>query len=231
MSKTTITEAAEKTGVEITELTAIEPTRVDGVGTPANGFPILMMKSIAAPNAGVVAAMREAAAVLTAKADGCGCGPDCDCTTGSAKAAKPGKTPEQKAAAKAAKAARKAAELQQLAQKAATDHTGNASGTNASSNEAATITSDVIAKAVTEAVGPLEAELKTLRDQMAKVLSTPIPGGPQLVTPHTPRTGANPAMQKAERLRAIANQTLDPETRVSYLELAAREEGASITKD
>lgn len=217
MTKTTIA-AAEKTGVEITELTAIEPTRVDGVGTPANGFPILMMKSVAVP---------------AAKAAGCGCGADCDCATKAAPAgpAKAAKTPEQKAVAKAAKAARKAAAAQQLAQKAATDHTGTASGTNASSNEAANITPDVIAKAVAEATAPIEAELTALREQMAKVLATPIPGGPQLVTPHTPRTSANPAIQKAERLRAIANQTTDPETRVSYLELAAREEGAPITKE
>lgn len=32
---------------ELTELVKIEPTRVDGVTNPANGFPILMMKSVA----------------------------------------------------------------------------------------------------------------------------------------------------------------------------------------
>lgn len=38
--------------VELTELVKIEPTRVDGVTNPANGFPILMMKSVAsAPDA------------------------------------------------------------------------------------------------------------------------------------------------------------------------------------
>jgi hypothetical protein len=43
-----MTEAtAEKTAdVEITELAEIEPTRVDGVKSAANGFPILMIKSV-----------------------------------------------------------------------------------------------------------------------------------------------------------------------------------------
>lgn len=35
--------------VEITELEKIDATRVDGVGVPANGIPILLMKAIAAP--------------------------------------------------------------------------------------------------------------------------------------------------------------------------------------
>jgi hypothetical protein len=68
---------------DVTELEKIEPTRVDGVGTPANGFPILMMKSIApvspvgggvstekaAPSrpAGVISKRRRAETALLAK--------------------------------------------------------------------------------------------------------------------------------------------------------------------
>lgn len=51
--------------VEITELVKIEPTRVDGVGTPANGFPVLMMKALgedAAPAAGDAEPAAEAPA-------------------------------------------------------------------------------------------------------------------------------------------------------------------------
>lgn len=40
------TTAAVDGDVELTELVKIEPTRVDGVGTPANGFPVLMMKGL-----------------------------------------------------------------------------------------------------------------------------------------------------------------------------------------
>jgi hypothetical protein len=36
-------------GVELTELEKLEVTRVDAVGRPANGFPVLMMKGITAP--------------------------------------------------------------------------------------------------------------------------------------------------------------------------------------
>lgn len=198
----TETDAAAKAEVEITELTKIEPTRVDGVGTPANGFPILMMKSIAP------AAEPAEKAV---EATGCGCCPDC--------------TAEPKA--------KKAKDGGKKATKSATMPEG---GSNTSSDTA--ITPDVIAKAVAEATGPLQAELEarkadieTLRDQVAKVLATPIPGGPQLVTPPTNAPAQTAAINEAARLRAIAKQTTDPETRLSYLELAAREEGASITKE
>ena len=37
--------------VEITELEKIEADRVDGVGTPANGIPFLMLKSLPEPAA------------------------------------------------------------------------------------------------------------------------------------------------------------------------------------
>jgi hypothetical protein len=52
-----MTEAtAEKTAdVEITELAEIEPTRVDGVKSAANGFPILMIKSVQAGEGGAAA--------------------------------------------------------------------------------------------------------------------------------------------------------------------------------
>jgi len=198
-------EAAAKSDVEITELTKIEPTRVDGVGTPANGFPILMMKSIAP-------AAETGTAAKADQADGCGCCANCTCDHGAAKA-------------------KKSKDGGKKATKSATMPEGES---NASSNTA--ITPDVIAKAVAEAVAPLEARVKAAetradiaQEQMAKVLATPIPGGPQLVTPPTNPQQPNAALNEAARLRAIAKQTIDPETRASYLELAAREEGAPIT--
>ena len=39
-----------KTDITITEITEFEPTRVDGVGKGANGFPILMLKGVERPN-------------------------------------------------------------------------------------------------------------------------------------------------------------------------------------
>lgn len=204
MTTTTTETAAEKSEVEITELASIEPTRMDGIGQPANGFPILMMKSLAP-------APIEKAPAPTSAAAACGCAPDCACCSGTAKA-----TAEPKA--------KKAKDGGKKTTKSATMPEGDS---NTSTNAA--ITPDVIAKAVAEATGPLQAELKTLRDQMAKVLATPIPGGPQLVTPPTTPQQPNAALNEAARLRAIAKQTIDPETRASYLELAAREEGAPIT--
>lgn len=205
---TTTTEipGAEKGAeVEITELASIEPTRMDGVGQPANGFPILMMKSL--PSTTIT---------LTAKAadpTGCGCCANCTCDHDATKA-----TAEPKA--------KKAKDGGKKATKSATMPEG---GSNTSSDTA--ITPDVIAKAVAEATGPLQAELKTLRAQVAKVLATPIPGGPQLVTPPTNAAPQTAAINEAARLRAIAKQTSDPETAASYMALAAREEGAPITKE
>lgn len=204
MTTTTTETAAEKAEVEITELASIEPTRVDGVGQPANGFPILMMKSIA-PAA-------EPAA-KAADPTGCGCCANCTCDHDATKA-----TAEPKA--------KKAKDGGKKATKSATMPEG---ASNTSSDTA--ITPDVIAKAVAEATGPLQAELKTLRDQMAKVLATPIPGGPQLVTPPTNAAPQTAAINEAARLRAIAKQTSDPETAASYMALAAREEGAPIAKE
>ena len=206
MTRSTKAEAVKADDVEITELERIEPTRVDGVGTPATGFPILMMKSIAAPAA-------PAASPQKAKAAKCACGDGCTCAA------------DAKAAKQAAKKAKKA---ERLGKQTETVHTGDVGKGSNSSSDADT-KPDVIKKAVAKATASLEAELKTLREQVAKVLATPIPGGPLLVTPLTQRPADNPAKKNAERLRAIAAQTLDPEVARSYRELAAREEGAPIT--
>lgn len=213
MTRNTKTAAvAEKGDVKITELEKIEPTRVDGVGTPANGFPILMMKSVAVPAVPVAAA---AAPSQKAKKAKCACGDGCTC----------------KADAKASKkAAKKAAAGSGVGKKTKKAHTGDSGqGSNGSSKAVQHSTPDVIKTAVAEANAASEERIKTLEAQLAKVLSTPIPGGPLLVTPLTQRPAANPAIKNAERLRAIAKQTTDPETARAYRELAAREEGAPIT--
>jgi hypothetical protein len=180
----------EKDG--ITELASFEPTRVDGVHTPANGFPILMMKSIETE-------------VVTTPAAACACGDGCVCGTAKAKAKKAKKHGGGRKAEKGA--------------------TIPDSGANTSS----TADTDVITKAVAKALAASEERIKTLETDLAKVLATPIPGGPLLVTPLTQRPAAQPGLAKAERLRAVAAQTSDPETKRSYIELAVREEGAPIT--
>lgn len=282
---TVLTAPAEKTAddVEITELEKIEAERVDGVGTPANGFPILMMKGIGVPAEPVI---EDAVPVEKDAAAGCGCEPDCACcrgeTTPSAKAAKVGeragryealvkdkysagdrkkmaaagqamadgsypigdaqdldnaihavgrgKAPHGKIRAhikRRAKALGQGSKIPDSWKSGAGAEKG-ATLTKSQAQEIPEpdITPDVISKAVAEAMKPAQERIAQLADELAKVRSMPIPGGPQLITAHSPRPAdQNAAATKAIRLRAIAAQTSDPDVKRSYLDLAAREEG------
>ena len=314
--------------VQITELEKISPTRVDGVGTPANGFPILMMKGIApsvpagavvpaektAPtrSAGVLSKSKHAKALELVKGvldgtipipvlakDAAGYDESADIAgalevirqisllvCSEATSLGQGRLEEiwdigtlmdalcamkyflisereqntaplssgaadgslsldgaisYKQAAKAIADAEQFTEAYRALRKTAKrlgitpdmPHDW-ASGENTSSKAAnsSTSTTDVIKKAVAEAAAASEERIKSLEAQLAKVLATPIPGGPLLVTPLTQRPAAHPAVAKAERLRAIAAQTSDPAVATAYRALAEREErGAPITKD
>lgn len=85
---------------------------------------------------------------------------------------------------------------------------------------------DAIKVAVTEATKGLEAQLKAAQDQLAKVASTPIPGGPVLIS-----TSAVPREQesatKAAQYRAIAAQSPDPSVAAAYRARAAELERAA----
>lgn len=280
-------------GVEITELEKFEPTRVDGVKTPANGFPILMMKSV------VPAAEGDPVAQKDASAD-CGCAPDCGCRVGASASAKPagahksayaklGKQvadgeawPDGTLAKLVSADQRRAYADQGVAMpsgdfpipdkghlKSAIGHWSGYKGDKAAAkkhiikrakklgltrllpddweagggteaNKGAILTveelkksgllptPDAISKAVTEALAPSEERFKALEAGLAKVLATPIPGGPQLVTTHSPRpAGQHPGASEAARLREIAAKTSDPDVRQSYLDLAAQRERAT----
>lgn len=61
--------------IEITELEKIEATRVDGVASPANGIPILLMKSVQAEPDEML--MNDATLDVEKANPGCGCCPDC----------------------------------------------------------------------------------------------------------------------------------------------------------
>ena len=323
----TVAATAEKTtaAVELTELEKIEPTRVDGVGTPANGFPILMMKSItvdppagpevpkekAAPTrpAGVLGkAKRKAAlavveqiaagelapvqlakdaagydesadiagafdviarigALICSEATALGTGRmeeayDICCLMqavdamqtflcreqsqddGSGTAAGVASADDdlgggvsylaQSAADEAAKS--EAEPVGAEAKKGHGKHAGKKTKKGAiltvsePHESEAPITPDVIKQAVAEAVAASEDRLKAVEAELAKVLATPIPGGPHLVTSQNRAPAQDPRLEKAARLRRIAAQTSDPDTKRSYLDLAAREEGAPITK-
>lgn len=319
--------AAAAAEVGITELEKFEPTRVDGVKTPANGFPILMMKGIAgsppgpsaaqekaqpavpgdqpedehekalalvkgvldgsvpvpvlakdaagydesADIAGALEVIRQISMLVCSEATSLGQGRleeiwdigtlmdalcamkyflinerDQDNGTGIASSTDVNGSAGLDGAISYKQAAKAIADTQQFAdayralRKTAkrlgiTPHMPHdwASGENTSSRAAksSTSTTDVIKAAVAEALAASQERITTLEADLAKVKATPIPGGPLLVTPLTQRPAVNPAVQKAERLRAIAEQTSDPQVATAYRALAAREEGAPITKD
>jgi len=323
----TVEATAEKTAVELTELEKIEPTRVDGVGTPANGFPILMMKSITidppvgpvvtekAPSrpAGVLGKAKRAKALEAVKGvlDGtipvpvlakdaagydesadiagaldviaristlvcseatalgtgrleeiwdiqtlmdalcamrCFLGSEREQDNGSGAAAAGGAPAADDMNGAVSYLAQSAAEqpaaepepvvgaTEPAAKKGGGKHAGKKAKKGAiltvsePHDGGAAITPDVIKQAVAEAVAASEDRLKTVEAQLAKVLAQPIPGGPHLVTSLNRAPAQDPRLAKAARYRAIAAQTSDPDTKRSYLDLAAREEGAPITK-
>lgn len=70
---------AVKGDVEITELVEFEVTRVDGVVSPANGFPVLMMKGLGDPDGAAKAGDGDAVECPTCKGDGKILGNSRDC--------------------------------------------------------------------------------------------------------------------------------------------------------
>lgn len=88
---------------------------------------------------------------------------------------------------------------------------------------------EIVNKAVAEATGGLKAQLDAARADLAKVMASPIPGGPVLIKPTA--TPANPSLDKAARYRAIAEQTTDPGVAAAYRAAARREAGAGVTSD
>lgn len=112
------------------------------------------------------------------------------------------------------------------------DKAADADTTKTSTADGAVDIPEIVKQAVAEATKANEAALaaqtaliKELQAELAKVASTPIPGGPVLIAPpqqqRTPDTAS-----KAAHYRAIAAQTSDPGVRDAYRALAKREETA-----
>ena len=189
---------------ELTELTGIEIDRVDGVKNPANGFPILLMK-----------------AIDPAANPGCGCCGNCAMNT--AKDEQEPDVPDE-----AAK------ETEAVEPEAVPAETETPEG-DAVKDEPETPTPDedveknaraageVITEAVAKAIEPYEAALKELRDELAKVKATPIPGGPAVTAP----AGARADSQRAELLKeaaycdSMADLTAEQDMKVHYRAKAA----------
>lgn len=79
--------------------------------------------------------------------------------------------------------------------------------------------------AVVKALAPLQAENVSLREALAQIKSTAIPGGPYVVAPPVQTTSDTAA--KAAGYREIARKTSDPTVAEAYNALAAREEAAA----
>lgn len=88
--------------------------------------------------------------------------------------------------------------------------------------------------AVTKALESHTAEIATLRDKLAKVMATPVPGGPVLsanARPQAVRAISDEQTAKAARYEALAISVSDPDMSSGYQELArqARQEAAKTT--
>jgi hypothetical protein len=150
---------------ELTELIEINPTRVDLVKTPASGFPILLMKSVAQESAtgrdtdtGDPAPMPEPASKDTGATD-----------------TPPAATPETTDAP---------------AEKSAEDFT----------------------EAIAKAVEPLQEVIKGLREEMAALKATPIPGAPVVTSTAVKDTAKESAVAKEiARFERLAGNTQDRE--------------------
>lgn len=87
---------------------------------------------------------------------------------------------------------------------------------------------EMLNKAVTEAIAPLEAKLAFAEGELAKVLRTAIPGGPVIIAPPQPVAAINSKADRAEYLRQQAELTGDPTVASAY---RAKAREVESTKD
>lgn len=85
---------------------------------------------------------------------------------------------------------------------------------------------DIVKAAVTEATRPYEERIEALTAQLAKVLETPMPGGPVLIAPQQGSSERSANLNKAAQFRAIAAQSGDPSVARAYRAKAAELEAA-----
>lgn len=154
---------------DLTELIDIDPSRVDLVKNPANGFPILLMKAIE-PQGGTDET------------------PD----TSGTETVKETEVPEPKNDTETSPApdAPEVSKTEPVAEKSA---------------------AELVQEEVAKAVQPLTEVIKGLRDEMAALKSTPIPGGPVVTVPVSQRSeGArSEALAKVAYHERLAKQVND----------------------
>lgn len=147
---------------EITEIVRLDAKRVDAVKTPANGFPILLMKALAAPDPVSKDAMNE----------------NETSTTSTEEVVK--------------------------------------------ETEVSPNFDELVKSAVAEATRDSEQRIKALEERLAKVLETPVPGGPVMTAPAHMRDTVQKAEKLAEaaRFAKLADEVTDPDLKRFYKERA-----------
>jgi hypothetical protein len=140
---------------ELTELVDIDALRVDLVKSPANGFPILLMKALSDEP-------------------------------------KPDETPDTSGTD-----LEKDAEVPEDTQTPPAPEAPEADKPETVEKSLAELVQDELAKAVQ----PLNEVIKGLRDEMAVLKSTPIPGGPVITVPGSQRNDSHRAQALAEAQR------------------------------
>jgi hypothetical protein len=169
--------------IGLTELETFEPSRMDGVQIPANGFPVLLMKSLQPGEQ-----EKERAEHLTAA----------NSTATDAPDAKDG--------------------AEQTVTKTETE---TSAATAPQNDEVAK--GDLIKAAITEAIKPFEDKLKAVEADIAKVLSTAVPGGPVQTVPANIRAQRerDESLAKAARYERLAEEVSEPDIKSHYQRLAA----------
>jgi outer membrane biosynthesis protein TonB len=165
--------------VELTELVDLDPSRVDLVKSPANGFPILLMKALDAP-----AGTEDK--------------PELPADNASKESAVP-ETPQDPQTPEAPEPQAPQAPVEKSA-------------------------AELVQEEVAKAVSPLNEVIKDLRDEMAALKSTPIPGGPVVTVPTSQRSESvrSEALAKVAYHERLAKSVNDRDL-VRYHEDKAKE--------
>jgi len=233
---------------DLTELVDIDPERVDGVRTPASGFPILLMKAVNASGqvnekpdiAAAEKILRQVGQLMQAEADELAAGNpseicDIELLTQVYHLMSCFKRGEEYNAEDLANASPAAKETPAdtpvdtdketgVPEAQNTDKTPPATEPEVSKTEVEKSAAELAEEAVAKAVEPLNEFIKELRDEMAALKSTPIPGGPVVTVPGAQRSSNEQAQHLAEATRheRLAKSVTDREL-IRYHEEKAAE--------
>ena len=232
---------------EITEIVRLDATRVDAVKHPANGFPILLMKAVTASGEinekpDITAAERVLnllAKLIQAEASEMATGAfdevcDIQLLSQAADLMMCFRRREQAGAdiANAAKdleaaIAERAIELDApnpLSKEVMNENETSTPQTEdvVTETEMSPNVDELVKSAVAEANRNSEQRIKALEDRLAKVLETPIPGGPVMTAPAHMRDQVQKGEKLAEaaRFSRLAETVTDPDLKRFYKERA-----------